>query len=145
MAGSVAKVGSKAVSRTKRQPNRMVVTEAMVGAACDQLAATLGWAVDRYEQGRATRITEGLPDRRYWHLPRRCRVWVELKRPKGKLTEKQHQWLLSELEAGGLATVIEDVQQLSKLFSILSRPMGFNDAKSLCHDWLHLCAQRGWR
>ena len=139
MAGSPAKVVSKI------GPRKLKVTEKMIGQACDHLAATLGWAVDRYEQGRATRIAEGLPDRRYWHLPRRARVWVELKRPGGKLTEAQHQWILSELEAGGLATVIEDAQQLSKLLGILSRPLGYHDAKTLCYDWLALTAKRGWR
>lgn len=120
-------------------------TEADVGAACDALAAACGWDVQRYEQRRATRITEGLPDRRLVRPGQR--VWVELKAPGGKLTTAQHAWLLSELEAGALATVIESPDQLARLLALLARrsaPLEAS-ARDLCRSWVDLCWRRGPR
>ena len=66
------------------------MVEADVGRQCDELADAIGWTVERYEQGRATHICEGLPDRRYVYRPRGLRVWVELKKPTGKLLSLIH-------------------------------------------------------
>lgn len=120
-------------------------TETDVARLCDELAATLGYRVERYEQRRASRICEGLPDRRYVRGNRR--VWVELKRPGGKLTEAQHHWLVSELAAGGVATVIDDVPQLATVFRALARSdyMAQQNAVVYCRDLLDLVARRGWR
>jgi hypothetical protein len=122
-----------------------IITEAEVGHLCDELGEELGWEVQRYEQRRATRIQEGLPDRRYVRGGQR--VWVELKRPGGKLTTDQYVWLMSELDAGGMATCIEDVHQLARLFELLARRSSSleSEARRVCRQWVELCWQRGPR
>lgn len=124
-----------------------VRTEADIGLACDRLAIAAGFAVERYEQRRRTMITEGIPDRRYPHVARGLRLWVELKAPGGKLTREQHAWLLSELEAGAIATVIDDDAQLRELLRILAGPRVGRDAQALtyCRQLLFLTAARGYR
>lgn len=131
-----------------------VPTESDVAAACDALAVACGWTVERYEQRRATKICEGLPDRRYVRfLALRTetreaqRVWVELKRPGGKLTCEQHRWLESENAAGGMACVVDDVAQLADLFRTLARRSSVTDAEARrrCRELVSLTARRGWR
>jgi hypothetical protein len=123
-------------------------TESVIGAQVDELAHVMGWDVERYEQRRATMITEGLPDRRYVHRGKAARLWVELKRPGGKLTEHQHAWLLAELDAGALATVIDDVQQFAHLARLLSRggsSLMHAEALAYCRQLVDLCWRRGPR
>jgi hypothetical protein len=123
-------------------------TETAVGAQVDELAHALGWDIERYEQRRATMITEGLPDRRYVHRHKQARVWVELKRPGGKLTHHQYAWLLAELDAGALATVIDDVQQFAHLARLLARggsSIMHAEALAYCRQLLDLCWRRGPR
>jgi hypothetical protein len=121
------------------------VSEKAVGQQCDDLATRLGWTVDRLEQRRATTIVRGLPDRRY-HRPGQ-RIWIELKKPGGRLTADQHAWLLSELDAGALATVIDDVHQLARLFHLLARRSSSLEsaAREYCRDLVQLCWRRGPR
>lgn len=138
------------------------LTEGNVALACDRWAEAAGWTVERFEQGRRSMICEGLPDRRYVHLARGLRVWVELKKPEstrfgkkgqriqgemGKLTKAQHVWLLSELAADSLATVIDDRAQLEKLFAILAGPRvgRMPDALDYCRELVRLCVLRGYR
>jgi hypothetical protein len=123
------------------------VTESDVAAACDSRAIAAGWIVERYEQRRATMITEGLPDRRYVHRGRGLRVWVEVKRPGGKLTTAQHRWLLDELEAGALATAIDHPDQLTRLLQILARRSASLEtaARDQCRAWVDVIWQRGPR
>lgn len=120
-------------------------TEADVARECDALAEALGWTVERYEQRRATRICEGLPDRRYVHVGRRLRVWVELKRPRGKLTAAQHAWLLAEWHAGGLATCCDTVDTFRAILSLLGRDAGRGEALRKCRELIDLAALRGIR
>jgi hypothetical protein len=126
---------------------RALPTETVVAAQVDELAEAMGWEVQRYEQRRASMIHEGLPDRRYVHRAKGLRVWVELKRPGGKLTTEQHRWLLDELEAGALATVIEDVEQFAALCRTLGRGSSImhSTAHDLCRAWVGLCWLRGPR
>jgi hypothetical protein len=116
-----------------------------VALACDSLATQLGWAVDRLEQRRASKIVRGIPDRRY-HRPGQ-RIWVELKAPGGKLTATQHAWLLSELDAGAMATVIDDEAQLQHLFTLLARRSSSleSSARDYCRELVRLCWLRGPR
>ena len=122
-------------------------TESVVAAQVDELATMLGWEVQRYEQRRATMIAEGLPDRRYVHRAKGLRVWVELKRPGGKLTTEQQRGLRDEREAGGRATVIEDVAQWAALCRTLGRGWSImhSTAHDLCRSWVGLCWLRGPR
>ena len=126
---------------------RALPTETVVAAQVDELAEAMGWEVQRYEQRRASMIHEGLPDRRYVHRAKGLRVWVELKRPGGKLTTAQHAWLTAELEAGALATVIEDVAQFAALAKTLGRGASTMHAAALdlCRGWVGLCWIRGPR
>jgi hypothetical protein len=118
------------------------ITEAHVARACDHLASQLGWTVERYEQGRATRIAEGLPDRRYV-LPLAARVWVELKAPDGKLTRRQHEWLNTEAAAGGLACALSDPATLAPiLHQARHHPAAATD---LCQQATAAIALRGYR
>lgn len=121
------------------------MTEKQVVALCDQLATQLGWRVENYSQSRASMIEEGLPDRRYVHDGRRLRVWVELKRPGGKLTAAQHRWLLAEWHTGSLATVCEGLDTFRALLSLLARDAGRGEALRKCRELIDLTALRGFR
>lgn len=134
-------------SRRRMTPESPRPTETVVTAQLDELAHALGYTVERYEQRRATMITEGLPDRRYVHRGKQLRVWVEAKRPGGKLTHAQHAWLLAEIDAGALATVIDDVHQFFHLARLLSRGSSIMHAEALayCRQLVDLCWQRGPR
>lgn len=122
------------------------VTEAVVATRCDNLAQQMGWTVERYEQTRATRIKEGLPDRRYVKKGVSA-VWVELKKPGGKMTEAQRDWLMDELNGGGLAVVIDDVQTLASVLREAGNPSSIvrSVLKDRCRALIDLCAKRGWR
>jgi hypothetical protein len=121
----------------------MTTTETAVAAQVDELAHAMGWDVERYEQRRATMIAEGLPDRRYVHRHKQARVWVELKRPGGKLTHHQYAWLLAELNAGALATVIDDVQQWAHVARLLSRG-GSSLMHAAAHDYCRQLVDLVW-
>ncbi|WP_425155502.1 VRR-NUC domain-containing protein [Candidatus Palauibacter sp.] len=64
------------------------------------LARTLGFFVSDLSQGyrpggrrhSTTRQTPGVPDLYLAHPERRFRIWVEVKGPKGNLSEKQRAW-----------------------------------------------------
>jgi hypothetical protein len=120
-------------------------TEKDIAAACDGLAEALGWRVERYEQPRATMIEEGLPDRRYVHDGRRLRVWVELKRPGGKLTAAQYRWLSTEWHAGGFATCCDTQETFRVILSLLGRDAGRGEALRKCRELIDLAAARGFR
>lgn len=120
-------------------------TEAEVTRACDDFALRCGWTVERYEQRRATMICEGLPDRRYHHLPSGWRVWAELKKPGGKLTLAQHTWIIAELAAGGLALPVDDVTVLRTLHERWKKLYGREDAIKYCTEVTALVAKRGYR
>ncbi|WP_353265821.1 hypothetical protein [Gemmatimonas sp.] len=111
---------------------------------CDDFAAACGWRTERYEQQRASRITGGLPDRRYVG-PHGWRIWVELKKPSGKLTEAQYKWLVAELDAGALAIVVDDVAVLAEVRSRWRKLYGQADALAYCRQVVELTKQRGWR
>jgi hypothetical protein len=54
---------------------------------------------------------------------------------------------MSELDAGGMATCIEDVHQLARLFELLARRSSSleSEARRVCQQWVELCWQRGPR
>lgn len=123
------------------------MTEKDVAKLCDELAEKNGWHVQRCEQRRATKIHRGLPDRRYVHRTKLLRIWCELKAPGAKLTEDQHRWLIDELHCDSLAVVVDDVQQLVKLFNILNGPRigRMEEAREYCRELVRLTVQRGYR
>ena len=121
----------------------MSLTESDIASACDAIARSLGWRVEVYSDTRAVRTTPGLPDRRYVRAARR--VWVELKAPGGKLTEEQHAFLLSELDANAHATVIDSEAQLLRLFRDLATLGGRGVALDYCRSLVEQTAARGYR
>jgi hypothetical protein len=50
----------------------------------DDLMAKLGYTVIRFSQARATKQTEGIPDRRYYHVERQHALWFECKAATGR-------------------------------------------------------------
>jgi hypothetical protein len=79
-----------------------------VETKCDDLVTAAGGVVVRLSQRRASRIHEGLPDRRY-------RVgavvfWWECKAAKGKLSRAQLDFLEGELACGQLGGVGTDAE-----------------------------------
>lgn len=127
------------------KPKPIKLSEKDIGRLCDDAASACGWATEKYEQPRATLIQQGLPDRRY--VRNGQRVWVELKRPGGKLTEGQYAWLKTELSAGGMATVIDHPEMLIKLLQMLGRRSSTLEAaaRALCEEWVDLTWKRGAR
>jgi hypothetical protein len=125
-------------------PSYSPASEKAVAGLCDDFATQAGWTVNRFEQTRATRICLGLPDRRYVG-PRGWRVWVELKKPGGKLTPAQYAWLLAEIEAGALALPVDDVAQLIEVHRRWRRLYGQPEALAYCRQVLELVKARGWR
>lgn len=119
------------------------ITERAVASLCDDFARRAGWTVDRFEQTRASRICLGLPDRRYHRGA--FRVWVELKKPGGKLTPEQYAWLRSEIEAGALALPVDDVAVLAAVHAKWAKLYGHADALAYCRQVLELVKARGWR
>lgn len=79
------------------------LTEADVVRQCDQLARAMGFVVVNFSQSRASRITEGVPDRRYRNPRIVFAFWFEAKAPGGKLTREQYQFLKEELACGSVA------------------------------------------
>jgi len=126
-----------------KKPAALKISEADVGRACDSLMDQMGYLVERYEQRRASKICAGLPDRRYIR-PTLERVWVELKAPGGKLTYSQYRWLLSELISGGMATVINNAEQLAHLASLMNADER-HAARLYCRCLLEECWARGER
>ena len=62
--------------------------------ACDLMMERLGFAVVRLSQARRSNIHVGLPDRRYYCVPRRLACWFECKRVGGKQSEAQREFQL---------------------------------------------------
>lgn len=58
--------------------------EAEHTAAGDRIMLSLGFAVVRLEQRRASKIHLGVPDRRYYHTRRRLALWWESKSATGE-------------------------------------------------------------
>jgi len=138
---------SRPVSRDQLQrpmPFPVGLTEKAVAGLCDDFARQAGWTVDRFEQRRASRICLGLPDRRY-SGPRGWRVWVELKKPGGKLTPEQYAWMVAEIEAGALALPVDDVAVLVTVHRKWGALYGQADALAYCRQTLELTKARGWR
>ena len=63
------------------------LSEKAVERLCDQLITQLGGEIVRFSQSRASRQTEGIPDRRY-RINNRA-FWFEVKAADGRLSEAQ--------------------------------------------------------
>lgn len=114
--------------------------EADIEKACDRLAESYGYRVIRFSQRRASRISAGVPDRRYQGA--RGALWFEVKMDDGKLTNEQHTFLVAELKAGSLATC-GGVRELGAVLSALVTAP--RSALSLCEGQVALWAKKGYR
>jgi hypothetical protein len=121
--------------------------EGQVGQQCDRIATLMGWEVERYEQRRASRIHEGLPDRRYVHRAKGLTLWVELKgmERSSKLSVGQHQWLADELNAGQLATCIDSPPAFQRLLNGMTGTYARAEGLRICRELLQIVALKGFR
>lgn len=62
--------------------------------AGDRMMMSLGFSIVRLSQKRRSKITEGVPDRRYYHLRRRLFVWWEAKGATGRQRPAQREFQL---------------------------------------------------
>lgn len=60
----------------------------------DRLMRALGFVVIRLSQKRRSKITEGVPDRRYYHPRRRLKLWLEGKSSSGRQRPAQREFQL---------------------------------------------------
>ena len=79
-----------------------------VERACDDAVTAAGGDVVRLSQRRASRIHEGLPDRRYRVGP--VAFWWECKAAKGKLSRAQLDFLTAEFACGQVGGVGTDAE-----------------------------------
>jgi hypothetical protein len=75
-----------------------------VEKACDDLAMQCGYLVKRLSQRRASRVIQGLPDRRYLNLTLGVAFWFEVKAPAGQISREQYEFLADELRCGCLGS-----------------------------------------
>lgn len=89
---------------------RRRLAESDVQKQCDALVRQCGGEVISFAQPRATMQTEGIPDRRYVVFGRA--FWWEVKAADGQLTASQHDFLVRDLHADGLAGcgTVEDLR-----------------------------------
>ncbi len=117
------------------------LTEKQVAAQVDAFAHALGYKIIRMEQRRASKIHLGTPDRRY-QGPRAC-FFFEIKRPSGRLTREQSQFLQDELEGGALASC-GGLKEFRELTADLMAPTQVG-ARNACLAHLRAWRDRGYR
>lgn len=66
----------------------------------DRIMRALGFDVVRLSQKQRSKVTEGLPDRRYYHRRRRLFVWWESKAAWGRQSPAQREYQLMCDESG---------------------------------------------
>ena len=79
---------------------RAAPTEKQVQQEVKNLAHLCGFDVADFSQPRASMQTPGIPDLLLHHRKRGFVVWVEVKRPGGKLSPHQKAWKQMVEEAG---------------------------------------------
>lgn len=121
---------------------------------CDDLVAKIAGqhAVVKFSQAQAAQQTRGISDRRYRVYG--VAFWFEVKAEDGKLTMSQHEFLLQELQAGGLACcgTLHDLQELLSMLAshrASTNPVGREGLESYLREWclnrVGLWAERGYR
>ncbi len=121
----------------------MTSPETLVGRQCDELAERAGFKVVRFSQRRASEQTPGIPDRYYRHKARGFRLWFEVKVPGDRLTRDQHEFLVEELAAGGLAAC-GGFEELRALLALSTLP-GLATAARRAGDIVSVWAAKGFR
>lgn len=90
--GATLERAEAAARRTLGLPAQVTTADDLeddVVDAGDRLMAALGFAIVRLSQKRRSKVTEGLPDRRYYHPRRRLFLWWEAKASWGKQSPAQ--------------------------------------------------------
>jgi hypothetical protein len=84
---------------------------------------SLGFVVNDLQQPRRTMQTIGLPDLYAQHAAWQLRVWVEVKRPGGRVSAAQTVWHATERAAGGHVLVVYGVADLLEGLAALGAPL----------------------
>lgn len=113
-----------------------------VVAKCDRLATAVGFEVCDFSDTRRVRTTP-CPDRYYRHVRRGLRLWFEVKHPDDKLTREQYAFIMSELDAGGLASCGTDTD-LQTILSLSARVPAGAVARR-CREIVAVWALKGYR
>jgi hypothetical protein len=103
----------------KRGPSVSAPLEKTVQWEIVQALRLLGFDVSSFSQPRASMQTEGIPDLYARHEAWGLRIWIECKRPGGKLSFEQQAWHAAERAAGGIVLVAtgatDAVEQIARL------------------------------
>lgn len=77
----------------------------------DRMMRALGFTVVRFSQKRRSKVTEGIPDRRYYHTRRRLVLWFEAKSATGQQRTSQREFQIL-CDAVGDPYVLGGLEQL---------------------------------
>jgi hypothetical protein len=103
------------------------MSEKDVQKAIKDVAALHGYMISDLSQPRASMQTLGLPDLYLQNPRRKLRLWVEVKREKGKLSEAQMRWHEAETAAGGMVAVLRSGHEAHLFFTDLHRACDSGD------------------
>ena len=118
----------------------MTTASTTAAKQCDDLARAMGYRVVNLEQRRASRITQGVPDRRYVG---KVAFFFELKFGADRLTREQYGFLTRELDAGAIASC-GGFAELHDLFRALATP-SLVPARNLCRRQVEAMRAKGFR
>lgn len=96
------------------------LTEKDVQRQVKKVLALYGFTVSDFSQGYrpggrrhgTTRQTKGIPDIYAQHPILKVRLWIEVKRPGGKVSPDQAAWAATETASGGEIWLIDSVDKL---------------------------------
>ena len=111
--------------------------------ACVALARGLGYDVKVFSVPERAQVPD-TPDTYLRHVGHRVRIWWEVKRFVDKLSERQHQFLMTELAAGGIAGT-GDRADLQSVLVLCARNVMLEAARRRCAELVSLKAARGYR
>lgn len=102
---------------TMRQPEKAIQRDVI------RALRALGFDVDDMSQPRASMMARGLPDLRARHPRWRTTLWVEVKTPRGRLSDHQRQWHELEHACGGTVLVTRSADELLEQLAALGLPI----------------------
>lgn len=97
--------------------------EADLYEAIVRLCRLAGCDVTRLSQARASRQTPGVPDLYVRHVGVGVRLWIEVKRPGGRLSPAQQAWLDTERRAGGDWAVVDSLDAAAAALAARGIPL----------------------
>jgi hypothetical protein len=90
--------------RQRRKPQPAPL-EKQVAWDIVQALRLIGFDISSTQQSRASRVTVGIPDLYATHAAWGLRLWIECKRPGGRVSKAQQAWHDAERAAGGIVLV----------------------------------------